>query len=192
MAETGSVVPSPDLSHISVVLVRPRQPENVGFVARAMANFGLGTLVLVRPQVFDPERARWSAPGAHHVIDQARIVGSVEAAVAGHAQVFGTTARARRIEQEVWGPSQLCREVIHRPLQTALLFGPEDSGLKNTEIACCRSLIRIPTTEQSSLNLAQAVTVLCALLRSEALGQEPAPRPPVSPQNMALHELLIY
>ena len=69
------------LAHVSVVLVRPRQPENVGFVARAVANHGLGPLILVNPTVFDPEQARWSAPGARHIIDEIQIYGTLNEAV---------------------------------------------------------------------------------------------------------------
>ena len=89
------MVPQSPLSHISVVLVRPRHPENIGFVARAVANHGLGRLILVSPVAFDPERARWAAPGAHWVIDSALIVSTVSAGVANFEQVVATTARDR-------------------------------------------------------------------------------------------------
>ena len=72
------------LGHVFVVLVRPLQPGNVGTAARAIANHGLGGLVLVDPPAFDPERARWMAPGAAEVIDRARFVGSVREAVADY------------------------------------------------------------------------------------------------------------
>ncbi|MBO85715.1 MAG: tRNA (cytosine(32)/uridine(32)-2'-O)-methyltransferase TrmJ, partial [Deltaproteobacteria bacterium] len=67
----------PALARVHIVLVTPRQPGNVGAAARAMANNGLGRLVLVAPPAFDPDRARWMAPGAHDRIDHALIVGSV-------------------------------------------------------------------------------------------------------------------
>jgi len=148
-----------------VVLVRPRHPENIGFVARAVANHGLGRLILVSPVAFDPERARWAAPGAHWVIDSALIVSTVSAGVANFEQVVATTARDRRIAQACWSPHQLCQELQRQPRKTAVLFGPEDTGLQTEELTLCRALIRIPTTEHSSLNLAQAVTALATLIR---------------------------
>jgi TrmH family RNA methyltransferase len=191
LAATGPVDSTPLLSHISVVLVRPRQPENVGYVARAVANHGLGPLILVNPKIFDPERARWSAPGARDRIDEARIVGSIQEAVADFDQVFATTARERRIEQTSWSPQELCDDLLERPRTTAILFGPEDSGLRNDEIANCRALLRIPTGTASSLNLAQAVTALCSILRHEIQPPTPLKLTPSPATNMALQELFI-
>ena len=183
--------PSEVLRRISVVLVRPRQPENIGFVARAVANHGLGPLILVEPTVFDPERARWSAPGAKDRINNVRIFGRIEDAVRDFEQVFACTARERRYLRESWNPHTLCSDFIQAPRSTAILFGPEDSGLTNEDIACCRALIRIPTADTHSLNLAQAVTTICSLFRHE-LGTVENIVEPNEPQiTMAAQEILI-
>jgi tRNA/rRNA methyltransferase len=174
-----------------VVLVRPRQSENIGFVARAVANHGIGALVLVDPPAFDPERARWSAPGARQVVNRARIVASIAEAVEDMDQVFGTTARERRIAQECWSPGELCSQVLGNNRRSAILFGPEDSGLRNEEIAYCRALVRIPTSDATSLNLAQAVTTLAALLRHHSPSEEGPQLSPPSLPNMAVQGLLI-
>ena len=165
------------LAHIRVVLVRPQQPGNIGTVARAIANHGLGRLVLVDPPGFDPERARWMAPEAHHIIDQARFVATVEDAVADIPVVIGTSARRRRWDWPVTTPEGLAPLLGGRP--AALLFGPEDAGLSNADLERCHALVSIPTTEHRSLNLGQAVTVLAAALRASAL-PPPEAGPPLA------------
>ncbi len=154
------------LEQVRIVLVRPRQPKNVGVVARAIANHGIGGLTLVAPAAFDPEVARWAAPGATDVIDGATITATVAAAVADSTRVIGTTRRRRRWEWPIWGPAELVSAVLGAPGPTALLFGPEDSGLSNDDLGMCQALLRLPTSERGSLNLAQAVTVCCAALRA--------------------------
>lgn len=164
------------LSEIQVVLVRPRGPANVGVVARAVANHGLGGLVLVAPAAFDPDEARWKAPGAHEIIDRARIVATVDQAVAEARLVVGTTARKRRWDWPVWDPAALAVEVQARPGPACLLFGPEDTGLSNEDLEPCHAVLTLPTGAASSLNLAQAVTVTAHALRSQ-LAALPASAP---------------
>ena len=193
MATIDPVVQESSLAHISVIL--KRQPENVGFVARAVANHGLGPFVLVNPTVFDPERARWSAPGARHIIDGIQIFGTLTEAVSSFEQVFGTTARPRSITQTCWSPHELCTHLLETPRKSAVLFGPEDSGLNRDDLSCCTALIRIPTTKVSSLNLAQAVTALAALLKHEATqkvasSDEPNTWAPMAVQNHLIDEAM--
>ena len=171
------------LGHVFVVLVRPLQPGNVGTAARAIANHGLGGLVLVDPPAFDPERARWMAPGAADVIDRARFVGSVREAVADAWLVAGTTGRMRRWSWPVVGPAELAPRVLGAPGPVALLFGPEDAGLSNQDMEHCGLVLCLPTASHASLNLGQAVTVLASTLlqaaeaapREQALGEEAPP-----------------
>ncbi len=158
---------------LRVVLVRPQQPGNIGAAARALANHGMHELVLVDPPGFDPERARWMAPGARDIIDNARIVASVEIAVADAVVVIGTTGRVRRWSWPVLSPSQLAAQLDSRP--TAVLFGQEEAGLSNADLARCHAVVRIPTAAHRSLNLGQAVNVLCATLRSTTHAPAPAP-----------------
>jgi TrmH family RNA methyltransferase len=162
------------LSHIRVVLVRPQQPGNIGVAARALANHGISDLVLVDPPCFDAERARWMAPNAHDILNNARFSQTVEEAVEGMVVVVGTSGRLRRWKWPIITPTQLAVSLDPRP--TAILFGPEDSGLSNADLARCHTIVSIPTAEHRSLNLGQAVTVIC----SQLLAVQPQ-EPPTEP-----------
>jgi len=151
-----------------VVLVEPLQPGNVGAAARAMQNFGLRRLVLVAPPAYDPERARWMAPGCAELLAEARIVATLDAALEGVHQAIGTTARHRRFGQPVLEPAEAARTALDGEGVTALLFGREDTGLSNDAIHRCSALLRIPTAEHASLNLAQAVLLCCHALFEES------------------------
>ncbi len=153
------------LQHITIVLVRPQQPGNIGVAARAIANYGIGRLAMVCPAGFDPERARWMAPKAHHIIDHAHYCRTVSEAVADSAQVIATTARPRTQEWTVRYPGEAAQFVASNPVRTAILFGPEDNGLSNDDLALAESILTFPTTHISSMNLGQAVTATCAALR---------------------------
>ena len=174
------------LSSVHVVLVAPRQPGNVGAAARAMANNGLGRLVLVAPPAFDPDRARWMAPGAHNRIDDALIVGSVAEAIdqLDVVRVVGTSARARKLDTPTWDPHTLAREVHRHGGSTAIVFGPEDYGLNNPSVARCDALLRIPTASHRSLNLAQAVNVTASSLRLLAGTADDHAEAPLAPARL--------
>ena len=150
------------LSTLRIVLVRPQQPGNIGVAARALANHGITDLVLVDPPAFDAERARWMAPNAHDILNGARFTRTVEEAIEGMVVVIGTSGRLRRWDWPIISPPQLAARLDARP--TAILFGPEDSGLSNADLARCHAIVSIPTAEHRSLNLGQAVTVICAQL----------------------------
>ncbi|MCB9780155.1 MAG: tRNA (cytosine(32)/uridine(32)-2'-O)-methyltransferase TrmJ [Alphaproteobacteria bacterium] len=167
-----------DLTDVRIVMVRPHGPANVGMAARAIANHGLGGLVLVAPACFDPDQARWRAPGAHHVIDEARIVATVDEAVADAKLVVATTARRRRWPWPVWGPAELGAQIQDQPGPAAILFGPEPSGLENDDLKACRALLTLPTGDHSSLNLAQAITVTAHALRARWSEDHADPLPP--------------
>ena len=154
-----------------VVLVRPQHPGNVGATARAMKNMGLRDLVLVDPPAFDMERARWMATSASDLLARARFVACVEAAVAGCGWAVGCTARTRRWEWPVVEPDALARQAFDAPGRTAVLFGQEDFGLDNEALAHCQALLRIPTDGMASLNLSQAVLLVCAAFFQEARGR---------------------
>ena len=153
-----------DLSHITIVLVRPQQPGNIGVAARAIANHGIGRLALVSPPHFDPERARWMAPKSHHVIDGAHYCETVEEAVAASQWVVATTARPRTREWSVSTPEEIGAQIASAKTPTAILFGPEDSGLSNEDLRMAQHLLHFPTTAISSINLGQAVTATAASL----------------------------
>lgn len=152
---------------VVIVLVEPLHPGNVGATARAMRNFGLSDLVLVAPPAYDPERARWMAPGCADLLARARIVATLDEALQGVHHVMGTTARHRREGVPVIEPAPAAVRILDAQSRHAILFGREDHGLPADAIRRCAALIRIPTTEHASLNLSQA-----ALLLAHALFEE--------------------
>jgi tRNA (cytidine32/uridine32-2'-O)-methyltransferase len=152
---------------VVVVLVQPLHPGNVGAAARAMRNFGLERLVLVDPPAYDPERARWMAPGCADLLGNARIVATLDEALEGVQHVLGTTARHRKLGHTILEPAPAAAQICDQDLTTALLFGREDFGLSNEAIARCGSLVRIATPEHASLNLGQAVLLVAHHLFEE-------------------------
>lgn len=149
---------SAPLSNISIVLVRPQHSGNIGAIARSIANHGLGKLYLVDPPAFDPDIARWMAPNAHQVINEAQLVPDIPSAIHSASFVVGASARNRKwdmqtIELPTFFQKSLTQESI------AILFGPEDSGLSNHDLQYCHAMISLPTHEHKSLNLSQAVNV---------------------------------
>jgi tRNA/rRNA methyltransferase len=148
-----------------VILAEPQMGENIGAVARAMANFGLGDLRLVRPRDAWPnKRAYPMAAGADHILDAARVFDTVGEAVAGLTRVFATTARTRTMVKPVVSPEEAgrrCALDLESGRPCGYLFGGEKSGLDNEDVTLCDAIITIPTSAFSSLNLAQAV-LICA------------------------------
>jgi tRNA/rRNA methyltransferase len=154
------------LDNLTIVLFRPKFSENVGAAARACANMGVSRLVLVDPPAFDPDRARPMATSKGGLLlDTLEIVPTLAAAVAGAEAVYGTTARLGGWRKGVVTPAEAAAG-ISRTLGAgggvAVVFGPEDAGLSNRETQLCGRLVNIPTAgEATSLNLAQAVLVVC-------------------------------
>jgi tRNA/rRNA methyltransferase len=153
-----------DLKHVAIVLNRPRYPENIGSAARAACNMGIGRLVVVNPENFDINRiATLATHAAATVVDNIIRCDNLQSALGSFQYVVGTTARLGGERQTVTSPAQMAQSLvtISRENAVALLFGPEDRGLTNAEIRLCHLLVNIPTAEFASLNLAQAVMVLC-------------------------------
>lgn len=147
------------------MLVEPQHPGNVGATVRAMANMGLERLVLVNPPAFDPERARWMAPGCNDLVDQIRIVATLDEALEGCHRAIATTARHRKGGQGLLDGHSLADRLLDGPVETtAILFGREDFGLDADAVSRCDALLRIPTAEHSSLNLGQAVLLVAHAL----------------------------
>jgi TrmH family RNA methyltransferase len=156
---------------VVVVLVEPQHPGNVGSAARAMKNMGLSRLVLVAPPAWDPETARWMAPGCGDLLASARVVGTLDEALQGTHTAIASTARHRKQGQLVRTPRQAATEIFDRGgsgATTAILFGREDFGLSTADVLRCSTLLRIPTPEHASLNLAQAVLLVSFALFEEA------------------------
>ncbi|MDO6415481.1 TrmH family RNA methyltransferase [Sphingomonas sp. BIUV-7] len=146
----------------AIVLVRPQLAENIGKAARAMLNFGLTDLRLVTPRDGWPNpQAGPAASGADSVIANARVYESVAEAVADRAHVFATTVRKRGVTKPVVTPEQAASLVHTEPGGSAILFGPERSGLETDDVALARTIITVPINpEFGSLNLAQAVILV--------------------------------
>ena len=190
---------------LCIVLVRTRNPLNIGAVARAMANFGAAQLRLVAPYDVAFREAR-SAVGASELLANAEVCQSVAEAVTDCSLVIGTTAATNRsvslplIALPEAAPQ--IAEAAHTG-KVALVFGSEKRGLANQDMSYCHWLMRIPTTEQSpSMNLAQSVVVVLyelarwnrsqAIVRSEGI---PAADPPAKMQSLlrlaeVMHETL--
>jgi tRNA/rRNA methyltransferase len=146
-----------------IVLVRPQLGENIGKAARAMLNFSLTELRLVEPRDGWPNPDSGpSAAGADEVLAGAQVYGTVAEAVADCANVYATTVRKRGVTKPVLTPEAAAREIAGNRGRSAILFGPERSGLETEDVALARTIITVPVNPAfPSLNLAQAV-ILCA------------------------------
>ena len=158
------------LDNITVVLVGTLYSGNVGSVCRAMANMGLSRLTLVAPRILDGwEEGRRLAVHATDILDARREVATLDEAVADCAAVVGTTARGGLYRATVQPPRVLAPEILRLAAQApvAVVFGREDQGLHNDEIARCTHLIRIPVDPRyQSLNLSQALLIVAYELYS--------------------------
>ena len=148
-----------------VILVEPQLADNIGAVARAMANFGLSELRLVSPrQGWPHERAAVMAAGADRVLESAKLYDSLEAAIGDLNFVFATTARAHDQAKPVvdaGAAAQLAAEKVAAGEGVGLMFGRERNGLENHEVALADRIVTLPVNPAfASLNLAQAVVVV--------------------------------
>lgn len=152
------------LDNITVVLNRPRFPENIGAAARALCNMGMRRLTVVAPERCDLTRVlRLATHAAIEVVEEMAYFEELKEALSPFNHVVGTTARRGRERQFVMQPQQMAEQLapISQNNEVALVFGPEDRGLTNEELRLCHHLVTIPTDRFSSLNLAQAVMVIC-------------------------------
>lgn len=167
------------LDNLAVVLFNPKFPENVGSAARACANMGCSDLVIVQPRNWDIDRARpLATPKGADILARARFENTLEAALAPYHEIYGTTARTGGWRKGITNPSRAAeriRDTMRTGASVAIVFGPEDRGLTNEEIDICGQLVTIPTTEASSLNLAQAVLILLYECFTKALDRPASP-----------------
>ena len=157
-----------NLKNVSIILSRPRYPENIGASARAMRNMGFEQLIVVDPQNYDmPRILKMATHAAAEVVEQIQVYENLQTALKPLSYIVGTTARLGGQRQLVGSVARLAQKLapISEENQVGLLFGPEDRGLTNEDIRLCHELVNIPTAEFSSLNLAQAVMVVCYELR---------------------------
>jgi tRNA/rRNA methyltransferase len=162
------------------ILVRPQLGENIGKAARAMLNFGLSDMRLVAPRDGWPNpSAGPAASGADVVLERAQVFETVADAVADCHHVYATTVRKRGVTKPVVTPEAAARAMVAAPGRSAILFGPERSGLETDDVAIAHDILTVPINpEFGSLNLAQAV-ILVAYEWSKTGGQGLASPPQV-------------
>jgi tRNA/rRNA methyltransferase len=165
MAGWGTLSVMSRMHAFRIVLVEPLYSGNVGAVCRAMANMDFTDLTLVAPRIVDGwEEGEMLAVHAGPLLRNRREVATLEEAVGDCAAVVGATARLGLYRQHVRTPREWAPELLRTAAQgrVALVFGREDNGLTNGEVARCTHLIRIPTgSAYVSINLAQAVMICC-------------------------------
>ncbi len=144
------------------VLVRPQLGENIGKAARAMLNFGLTEMRLVAPRDGWPNpSAGPAAAGADRVLETAQVFDSVAEAVADCAHVYATTVRKRGLIKPVVTPEVAAQDMHRQEGRSAILFGPERSGLETDDVTLARTILTVPINPDfGSLNLAQAVILV--------------------------------
>ena len=162
----------------AVILNEPQLAENIGAVARAMANFGLGDLRLVRPRDGWPQDRAWaSASGADWPLNGARVFDRLEDAIADLQLVLATTARPRELRLPIRTPREAAGELhaaVAAGQAAGLLYGGERAGLETRDIALCQGVITIPVDPKfRSLNLGQAVIVTAYEWRTAVLDGPP-------------------
>jgi tRNA/rRNA methyltransferase len=165
MSGTDKTKAGHDLAGPVVILVEPQLGENIGMAARAMGNFALSRLRLVKPRDGWPNvAAERAAAGADHILGNVELFDTVEQAIADLTLVFATTARAHDQAKPVVGPEGAAAEIVGHVATgggAGILFGRERSGLTNDEVALANRIITFPVNPGfASLNLAQAVLLM--------------------------------
>lgn len=149
---------------ISIFLVNPKRPSNIGSVARAMNCMGFCDLVLIQPRCQIDRYAFMLATGSSDILEKARVYDSLSEALSGYGLVLGTTRRIGKRRHNFITARESADMIVSRysNSRVAILFGPEDYGLSRAHLAMCQYLVSIPTDEGfGSLNLSQAVMILC-------------------------------
>ncbi|CAJ1861471.1 TPA: tRNA (cytosine(32)/uridine(32)-2'-O)-methyltransferase TrmJ [Aeromonas hydrophila] len=163
------------LDQIRIVLVNTSHTGNMGSAARAMKTMGLSQMVLVDPQAQPDDNAYALAAGASDLLANARIVSTLDEAIADCGLVIGTSARSRTLSWPMLDPREAGEKLVTEGMQhpVALVFGRERTGLTNDELQKCHYHVAIAANpEYSSLNLAMAVQTLCYEVRMHWLQQE--------------------
>ncbi len=164
---------SAHLSHVRIVMVNTTLPANIGSALRAMKTMGLCKLVLVSPKTYPHPDIDALAAGATDLIDQIEIVETLEDAIKDCHIVFGTSARSRTIPWPLLdarpAAQKSMKAVLQEQQEIAVIFGREDRGLTNEELALANFHVTIPVnTEYGVLNVAQAIQIICYEMRMAA------------------------
>ncbi|MGD9152239.1 MAG: RNA methyltransferase [Gammaproteobacteria bacterium] len=162
------------MKNIRIVLVNPSHPGNIGAAARAMKNMGLHCLYLVQPEKFPHPEAIYRASRADDIVQNAKVVATLDDALIGCAHVYGTSARKREMSAPVIDVREMAEMIAEKPVETAIVFGREKHGLYNEELQRCQYQVKIPTVDDySSLNLGAAVQVVAYELYVAMQGDAP-------------------
>ena len=165
----------PNAENISIVMVNTTHPGNIGAAARALKNMGLSQLVLVDPKEFPTAKATWRAAGATDIVEQVKVVSSLQEAIADCSLVIGTSARERRIPWPLLTPRECGDRVTaeSKHHKVAIVFGREDRGLTNEELPQCHYHVHIPSNpDYSALNIAAAIQVIVYEIRMSVLAEQ--------------------
>ncbi|OTG94735.1 RNA methyltransferase [Acinetobacter sp. ANC 3832] len=169
-----NAVVSQHLSHVRIVMVNTTLPANIGSALRAMKTMGLCKLVLVSPKTYPHPDIDALAAGATDLIEQIELVETLEDAIKDCHLVFGTSARSRTIPWPLLDARPAAQKSMHGVIQQkqeiAIVFGREDRGLTNEELALANYHVTIPVnTDYGVLNVAQAIQVICYEMRIATL-----------------------
>ena len=175
MNQTDNAAVSAQLSHVRIVMVNTTLPANIGSALRAMKTMGLSKLVLVAPKTYPHPDINALAAGAVDLIEQIEIVETLEDAIKDCHIVFGTSARSRTIPWPLLdarpAAEMSLKAISENQQEVAVVFGREDRGLTNEELAMANYHVTIPVnTEYGVLNVSQAIQVICYEMRMAALG----------------------
>lgn len=173
------------LDNITIVLVGIRNPGNIGSAARAMKNMGVSCLTLVNPAPYDSPEVYNLAWGAEEIVRGARVCATLEEAVSECGFVAGTTRRKGRTRRPVLDVGMAVPRIAAATIdnRVAVLFGREDKGLSNEELSLCQLAFSIPASRKMpSLNVAQAVMIVCYELYRYSVPGRPDSPPPLVPQ----------
>jgi len=145
----------------AIILVRPQLPENIGMVARVMQNFDLKDLILVRPRAKWPNKKTINASkSASNIINKAKVYDSISEAISTFNLIVATTNRKRFLEKKSFNQFKTLNKLIQLSKKSAILFGPENSGLSNEDLRLADFLFTIDTSNNNhSLNLSHAVAI---------------------------------
>jgi TrmH family RNA methyltransferase len=165
------------VNNIRIVLCRPSHPGNIGAAARAMKAMGMTDLRLVAPERWPAKEDQWMATHAQDVLQAAKVHSSLREAIDDCAAAFALSARPREWSPQVLDLRAAAARAVQLGDKVAFVFGSEDAGLTNEEMFACQFLVHIPTSPgSSSLNLAQAVQIVCYELFLLTGGPVPAAR----------------
>lgn len=176
-----------------LVLVAPQDIVNIGSAVRIAKNFGLEQVRLVAPEIFDPWRIEGIAHNTGDLIERITIHDTLEAAIADCVFSLALTARERAAKRTVYQPGPGAAELVSRAASGPVAFvaGREDKGLSNEELDRCTALVSIPTNPgYKSLNLAQAVAIMCYETWLARGGERRPIKPPRKPADPAAMELM--